>query len=138
MCDDRKLLPVHIILIVIGVIVYISGMCVAVYLGVVLFKKVRSCIGRCIMFSTAHVLCIVITVHKQNIMSSPFTVTTCSMYSVGCLECMEWFVSNSLFSYSQFPHLVSVLNPIRMFVLPYLDYVTTCTMYGPSITLHMC
>ena len=49
-CDDRKLLLVHIILIVIGVIVYISGMCVAVYLGVVLFKKASSCFGMCIMY----------------------------------------------------------------------------------------
>ena len=48
-CDRRKLLLVHIILIVIGVIVYISGMCVAVYLGVVLFKKASSFKGRCIM-----------------------------------------------------------------------------------------
>ena len=44
-CDDAKLLSVHIILLVIGVIVYIIGMCVAVYLGVVLFKKASSCIG---------------------------------------------------------------------------------------------
>ena len=52
-CDDRSLLPVHITLIVIGVIVYISGMCVATSLGVVLFKKASSCIGthRCIMYS---------------------------------------------------------------------------------------
>ena len=48
MCDGRKLLLVHIILIVIGVIVYISGMCVAVSLGVVLFKKASSFKGRCI------------------------------------------------------------------------------------------
>ena len=67
MCDGRKLLPVHIILIVLGVIVYISGMCVAVYLGVVLFKRASKYIhvGRWIMFSTTHELYNYITVHKE-------------------------------------------------------------------------
>ena len=130
MCDDTKLL-VHIILIVIGVIVYISGMCVAVYLGVVLFKKASNCIGRYIMFSTTHVLCIVITVHKQNSMSSPFTATTC-IYSVGCPKCMEWFVSSALFSYSQFTSLISILNPI---MLSYLGSVTT--VHVPCVGQYM-
>ena len=66
-CDDRSLLTVHITLIVIGVIVYISGMCVATSLGVVLFKKASSCIGthRCIMYSTTHELYIVISAQRE-------------------------------------------------------------------------
>ena len=74
-CNDAQLLTVHIILIVIGVIVYISGICVAVYLGVVLFKKASNYIGRCITYCTTHEL---MTVHKELCTMYEPSITVCA------------------------------------------------------------
>lgn len=54
MRDDDKLMVVHTTLISVGVFVHIAGLCVAVCLGVILFKKASKRIGMCITYSTAH------------------------------------------------------------------------------------
>ena len=68
-CDDGKLDLVHIIPLVIGVIVFIIGMCVATSLGVVLFKKASSCIGRCTMGIVQHTnrtyICNIVIITKR-------------------------------------------------------------------------
>ena len=59
-CDDIKLEWVHIILIVIGAIVYAIGICFANGFGVVLFKKASSYIGRYTMYITTHELTVIL------------------------------------------------------------------------------